>query len=152
VCKNVLDKQKKKLMILKDNSKSFFSTVCKFIVCSICCPAHIEAISDFVPNILHQRTFSLCTRCSYSVLAAAQGYRLWWKVNIVFHKVSHAEVGRCQILGWRRTGSGNPRPRQMAQAIVQECSNIIVDMWWRSAMLGTCLPNSKDINICNVSW
>jgi len=139
-------------MIVKDNSKSFFSTVCKFIVCSICCPAHIEAISDFVPNILHQRTFSLCTRCSYSVLAAAQGYRLWWKVNIVFHKVSHAEVGRCQILGWRRTGSGNPRPRQMAQAIVQECSNIIVDMWWRSAMLGTCLPNSKDINICNVSW
>ena len=125
-------------MFVKYNSKSFFSTLCKFSVCSICCPAHIEAISDFVPNILHQRMVSLCTHCSYSVLQAAHGYRLWWKVNIVFHKASHAEVGRCQILRWRWTGSGNPRPRQIVQAIVQEYCNIIVDVWWRSAMLQTC--------------
>jgi len=46
----------RKLMFVKDNSKSFFSTLCKFSVCSVCCSAHIEAISDFVPNILHQRT------------------------------------------------------------------------------------------------
>jgi len=113
-------------MFVKDNSKSFFSTLCKFSVCSVCCPAHIEAMSDFVPNIMHQRTSSLCTRCSYSVLPAAQGYRLWWKVNIVFHKATHAEVGRCHILRWRRTGSGNPRSRQMAQAIFK---NVVILLW-----------------------
>jgi hypothetical protein len=31
---------------------SVFNTLCKFKVCSICCPAHVKMIFDFVPNIL----------------------------------------------------------------------------------------------------
>jgi len=34
---------------------------------------------------------------SLFVFGPSQGYRLWWKVNLIFHKASHAEVGRCQI-------------------------------------------------------
>jgi hypothetical protein len=42
----------KKVIAARKLWKSFFHTLCKFNMCSICCPAHIKTIFDLVPNIL----------------------------------------------------------------------------------------------------
>ena len=86
---------------------------------------HLIRAKHFEPNDI--QSFTLAVRIP-----------LWWNVNLIFHKASHAKSGRCQIWKWRRTGSGTRRPRQIAQAVIQERCHIIVGVWWHSAMLGTC--------------
>jgi len=131
----VLSRQQLNAQHYKEHRRSSFHTLCKFSECSVCCPAHLKAISDFAPDILHQRMFSLSTRSSYSVLQVAQGYRLWWKVNVVFHKASRRirEVSDLAVEGDRkRKPSAEP---SSGNCLIQECCHVVVDEWWRSAML-----------------
>ena len=144
MCKNVLDKQIK-AHVCQGQFKEFLfyslqvQCVLRLLPCAHRGDVRLRA-KHYAPKdvqSLHSLFVFGPSSCS-GLQALVEGkHRLPQSHTRRSREVSHLEMAedRKRKPSVETNGSGN----------FQECGNIIVDVWWRSAMLGTCLQTARTL-------
>ena len=105
-------------------------------MCSVCCPAHVKAISDFLQNILQQRMLSHFPSLFVFGPSSCLGLQALVEGK---HNLPQSLTRRIRdVSDLVVAGDRKRKPSaelSLRHCLIQEYCHMFVDVWWRSAML-----------------